>query len=74
VWTAAAAREKCEQLQRALHRELDTNGTKVRASLGLALYPDDADGLEPLMQAADAAMYRDKRSPTGVEGPATAEQ
>lgn len=34
---------------------------QVRASVGRALWPDDADELEELMHHADAAMYRAKR-------------
>jgi diguanylate cyclase (GGDEF)-like protein len=35
---------------------------EVRASVGRALWPDDAEELEELMHHADAAMYRAKRS------------
>ena len=35
---------------------------EVRASVGRALWPQDADELEALMRHADAAMYRAKRS------------
>ena len=35
---------------------------EVRASVGRALWPQDADELEALMHHADAAMYRAKRS------------
>jgi predicted signal transduction protein with EAL and GGDEF domain len=32
----------------------------VGASIGVAVYPDDADGLEALCIAADLRMYDDK--------------
>lgn len=34
----------------------------VRASFGVASYPDDADGYENLIRAADQALYRAKRA------------
>jgi len=35
------------------------------ASIGIALYPDNAEGYEDLLMAADAAMYESKRSRRG---------
>lgn len=37
----------------------------LRASLGVAMFPDDADNAEALMQYADLAMYRAKRAGGG---------
>jgi len=39
---------------------------EVRASVGRALWPQDADELEELMHHADAAMYRAKRATRAV--------
>ena len=39
---------------------------RVGASVGVASCPQDADGVEALLRAADAAMYRAKRSGGGV--------
>jgi diguanylate cyclase (GGDEF)-like protein len=35
-------------------------GSEVRASVGVACFPDDGDGTDSLMKAADLAMYRAK--------------
>ena len=40
---------------------IDDLSIVVRASVGVALFPDDGDEAEQLMQVADAAMYRAKR-------------
>ncbi len=39
----------------------------IEASVGIALYPDDATGFEMLMQRADVAMYLAKERRSGVE-------
>lgn len=39
---------------------------KVGISVGIALYPDDADDLQGLLCRSDAAMYLDKRSRNGA--------
>src|SRR4029453_8470090 len=36
--------------------------TFVSASIGIAIYPDDADNVDALVSAADAAMYRAKQA------------
>lgn len=33
---------------------------EVRASIGVAIFPDDADGVQELIRCADAAMYAAK--------------
>lgn len=38
----------------------------VRPSIGIAVNPQDADGADALLRRADAAMYRAKRTKTGV--------
>uniref|UniRef100_UPI0025E1D0E7 GGDEF domain-containing protein n=1 Tax=uncultured Nevskia sp. TaxID=228950 RepID=UPI0025E1D0E7 len=66
--TASAAMRLCESIGRELRRPypLQTpNGPdiiEVGASIGVALYPDHADGCDPLILAADQAMYRAKRA------------
>ena len=42
--------------------QIGVHALEVRASVGRALWPDDADELEALMHHADAAMYRAKRA------------
>jgi diguanylate cyclase (GGDEF)-like protein len=39
----------------------------VSASLGVAMFPEDGEQLEPLLQAADLAMYRAKTEALGVQ-------
>jgi len=39
----------------------------VGASIGIALFPDDATGIAALIRGADGAMYRAKRSGGGVQ-------
>jgi diguanylate cyclase (GGDEF)-like protein/PAS domain S-box-containing protein len=40
---------------------IDGKTLSVGASIGVAMYPDDAAAIEPLLQFADAAMYRAKQ-------------
>lgn len=51
----------------ALSEIVDAGGKPVRisASIGVAVYPDDADSVELLVECADQAMYRAKRSGGG---------
>ena len=39
---------------------IDGREVQVTASIGIAVWPDDGDGLEALLQCADVAMYRAK--------------
>ncbi len=39
----------------------------VSASVGIAMYPEDGDDLEALLQAADLAMYRAKSERSGLQ-------
>ncbi len=39
----------------------------VGASLGVAMFPEDADSLESLLKAADMAMYRAKTTESGIQ-------
>src|SRR5258708_11869144 len=40
---------------------------QVEASVGIAIYPDDASGFDQLMQRADVAMYLAKERHSGIE-------
>ena len=50
------------KLQEAMRRPHQIEGHEVRvtASGGISLYPEDGEAAEPLLRAADAAMYRAK--------------
>lgn len=41
---------------------LDGGNARIGASIGVALYPDDADNAARLLESADDAMYRAKRA------------
>jgi diguanylate cyclase (GGDEF)-like protein len=62
--TRSGAHQAATQLLHALSRPIETQfGTlAVSASIGIALYPDDAGDIEALLLKADAAMYHAKRS------------
>ncbi|UDF04915.1 EAL domain-containing protein [Asticcacaulis sp. AND118] len=49
----------------ALHQRIDLDGFELATggSVGVATYPNDADGREPLMNNADLALYRAKSQP-----------
>ncbi len=40
---------------------IDDRALRLTASIGAASCPEDGDALEPLMRAADVAMYSDKQ-------------
>jgi diguanylate cyclase (GGDEF)-like protein len=69
VRSAAAAREVAARLRAALAQPVHLDGMsfEVEASVGIALYPDDAGSVELLMQRADVAMYLAKERRTGAE-------
>lgn len=69
VKEAAAAREVASRLRAALAEPLglETMTFRVQASIGIAIYPDDARTFEQLMQRADVAMYVAKERLTGIE-------
>jgi diguanylate cyclase (GGDEF)-like protein len=69
VRDAAAAREVAARLRAAVAEPIPMDGMSfdIEASVGLALYPDDASGFEVLLQHADIAMYLAKERHTGVE-------
>ena len=65
------ARLVAQSLMQLLHEPLQVGEhlVHVGASIGVAVYPDDADGLEALCIAADLRMYDDKnisRNPTKI--------
>ena len=62
--TAAAV---ARRLVVALAKPITIHGTElyVRASVGIALYPDDGKDIEALLKNADAAMYRAKDAGKG---------
>jgi len=69
VKEAAAAREVASRLRAALAEpvRLEAMTFQVEASVGIAIYPDDASGFEQLMQRADVAMYLAKERHSGIE-------
>ena len=44
---------------------IEEHAASIRASIGIAVYPEDGQGPEALVRRADAAMYRAKRSGVG---------
>jgi len=57
-----AAEQIADKLQQAFGQPLDIHGKPyaVRASIGLSLFPRDAQDAHALLASADAAMYRVK--------------
>ena len=66
---AEEAAEVAGALLSALRRPFELAGVSLHidASIGIALYPDHADGVGGLLQHADSAMYRAKNAHTGFE-------
>ncbi len=60
---AADARSIADKLQAALNQPFELRGKPypLRASLGIAIFPDDGEQPEQLLKHADAAMYEAKR-------------
>jgi predicted signal transduction protein with EAL and GGDEF domain len=69
VKEAGAAREVASRLRAALAEpvRLEAMTFQVEASVGIAIYPDDASAFEQLMQRADVAMYMAKERHSGIE-------
>ncbi len=69
VREVGAAREVAARLRAALSEpiRMESMSFEIEASVGIALYPDDATGFEQLMQHADVAMYLAKERRSGVE-------
>ena len=57
---AAVAEKIVASLARPFHLELRKQSVDIGASIGIALYPDDARDHETLIKLADAAMYNAK--------------
>ena len=55
-----------QRLEACLNTEIRIDGYDIKpgASLGVAIYPQDADGVETLLNNADLAMYRAKEALT----------
>src|SRR6202035_1814775 len=68
VREVGAAREVASRLRAAVSEPIRLEGMSfdIEASVGIALYPDDATGFELLMQHADVAMYLAKERRSGV--------
>ena len=60
--SAEEARGLGERLMHSLSRafDIDQHPIFVSASIGITLFPDDADAVEPLQRNADLAMYKAK--------------
>ncbi len=69
VREVTAAREVAARLRAALAEPVRLEGMsfQVEASVGIALYPDDASAVELLLQRADVAMYLAKERRSGLE-------
>ncbi len=69
VGGVATAREVAVRLRAALAEPIRLEGMsfEIEASVGIALYPDDAPDFEFLLQRADVAMYLAKERRSGVE-------
>ena len=64
VGTLENARKVSQKIVRRLTKPLEIEGADVVAppSVGIAVFPDDADELESLLRRADHAMYRAKEA------------
>ena len=64
IQSTASAGDVAQRLLEALSVPLliDGNELVISPSIGIALYPQDADNLEDLLKAADSAMYHAKDS------------
>jgi diguanylate cyclase (GGDEF)-like protein len=69
VREVTAAREVAARLRAAVSEPIRLEGMSfdIEASVGIALFPDDASGFELLMRHADVAMYLAKERRSGVE-------
>ena len=65
----STAREVASRLRTALAEAIAVEGMtfQLETSVGIAFYPEDAPGVELLVQRADVAMYLAKERRTGVE-------
>jgi diguanylate cyclase (GGDEF)-like protein len=58
----AVARRVVDEVRNRRHQLSDGTETKISASAGLAVYPEDGRTPKTLLQAADLAMYAVKRA------------
>ena len=60
---AAGARVGADKLHAALDQPFELRGKPylLRASIGIAIFPDDGEQAQLLLKHADAAMYEAKR-------------
>lgn len=68
IGTPARAGRIAEQMLDAFRRTNDqsSSGALISASVGIALFPDNADTAEQLMTHADTALYRAKQDGRGI--------
>lgn len=68
VRNRAEVEEIAERLKHCFDQPFDLESCNLKgsASIGAAVYPDDADTKDGLLHAADAAMYRKKRERQGA--------
>jgi diguanylate cyclase (GGDEF)-like protein len=57
-----AARQVAERIRRKIAQKVDSSDIQITASIGLASWPTDGIGHTDIIAAADAALYRAKRS------------
>jgi diguanylate cyclase len=71
----SSAASTAEQLQRALRRPFEMEGltVSVHASIGIAVFPDDAGSASGMLRRADIALYhaKDERSRYAFYAPST---
>jgi len=69
VEDAASARRAVQRIERELHGPFPVAGVplKVGGSFGLAVYPDDGENVERLLQHADETMYETKLAGRPIE-------
>jgi diguanylate cyclase (GGDEF)-like protein len=68
IQSAARAGRVAERILDAFRAENERSGSGVMiaASIGIALFPDDADSVEQLVSHADTALYRAKQEGRGI--------
>jgi diguanylate cyclase (GGDEF)-like protein len=59
--------ELVERVRRAVETPIDYAGLKLQVgvSIGVAIVPDDGDGVQDLIRRADRRMYEDKQKRRG---------
>lgn len=65
--SAADAAQVCDKLQREMDEPvaLDGRSLRISVSMGVAMFPDDGETVETLLQKADVALYQVKNSGRG---------